>query len=67
VYWNIFQTLEPLTIITVYIDLYVAYKTKIIRYLSIVKPTRCTISQIYFILEQNSTCFGQSLRPSSGV
>jgi predicted membrane channel-forming protein YqfA (hemolysin III family) len=24
---------------------------------SIVKPTRCTISQIYFILEQHSTCF----------
>ena len=32
-----------------------------------VKPTRCTISQIYFILEQHSTCFGRSLRPSSGV
>jgi hypothetical protein len=34
-------------------------------YISIVKPTRCTISQIYFILEQHSTCFGRSLRPSS--
>jgi hypothetical protein len=33
----------------------------------IAKPTRCTISQIYFILEQHSTCFGWSLRPSSGV
>jgi len=31
------------------------------------KPTRCTISQIYFILEQHSTYFGRSLRPSSGV
>ena len=30
-------------------------------------PTRCTISRIYFILEQHSTCFGLSLRPSSGV
>jgi len=35
--------------------------------ISIVKPTRCTISQIYFILEQHSTCFGRSLHPSSGV
>ena len=34
---------------------------------SIVKPTRCTTSQIYFILEQHSTHFGRSLRPSSGV
>jgi len=34
---------------------------------SIVKPTRCTISQIYFILEQRSTCFERSFRPSSGV
>jgi hypothetical protein len=25
---------------------------------SIVKPTRCTIHQIYFILKQHSTCFG---------
>jgi len=33
----------------------------------IVRPTRCTVSQIYFILEQHSTCFGRSLRPSSGV
>ena len=30
------------------------------RYISIVKPTRCTASQIYFILDQHSTCFGQS-------
>jgi len=37
------------------------------RSLSIVKPTRCTISQIYFILEQRSTCFRWSLRTSSGV
>jgi hypothetical protein len=29
--------------------------------ISIVKPTRCTISQIYFILEQHSTCFGLSI------
>jgi len=28
------------------------------RSISIVKPTRCTISQIYFILEQKSTYFG---------
>jgi len=35
--------------------------------LSIAKPTRCTVSQIYFIFEQHSTCFGRSLRPSSGV
>jgi len=34
---------------------------------SVVKPTRCTISQIYFILEQHSTCFGWSLHSSSGV
>jgi len=34
---------------------------------SIVKPTRCTISHIYPILEQHSTCFGQSFHPSSGV
>jgi hypothetical protein len=34
---------------------------------STIKPTRCTISQIYFILEKHSTCFGRSLRPSSGV
>jgi hypothetical protein len=34
---------------------------------SIVKPTRRTISQIYFILEQHSICFGRSVRPSSGV
>jgi len=27
-------------------------------HISIVKPTRCTMSQIYFILEQHSTCFG---------
>jgi len=35
--------------------------------ISIVKPTRRTVSQIYFILEQHSTCFGRSLCPSSGV
>jgi len=35
--------------------------------ISTVKPTRCTISQIYSILEQHSTCFGRSFRPSSGV
>jgi len=35
--------------------------------ISIVKPTRCTISQIYFVLEQHSTCFGRSFRPLSGV
>jgi hypothetical protein len=34
---------------------------------SIVKPTICTTSQIYFILEQHTTCFGRSLRPSLGV
>ena len=36
---------------------------------SIVKSTRCTIYQLYFtrVLEQHSTCFGRSLRPSSGV
>ena len=33
----------------------------------VVKPTRCTVSQIYFILEQHPTCFRWSLRPSSGV
>jgi len=32
-------------------------------YISVVKPTTCTISQIYFILEQHSTRFGRSLRP----
>ena len=37
------------------------------RTVSIVKPTSCTISQIYFILEQHYTCFGQSFCPSSGV
>ena len=36
-------------------------------YISVVNSTRCTISQIYFILEQYSTCFGRSVRPSSGV
>jgi len=36
-------------------------------YVFLSKPTRCTISQISFILEQHSTCFGRSLRPSSGV
>jgi len=35
--------------------------------ISIVKPTRCTISQIYFILVQHSKFFGRSLRPSKGV
>jgi hypothetical protein len=35
--------------------------------LYIIKPTRCTISQIYFILEQHSACFGRSFRSSSGV
>jgi len=35
--------------------------------ISIVKPTRCTISQICFILDQHSTCFGRSYRPSSGI
>jgi len=39
----------------------------VIQTVSIVKPSRCTISQICFILEQNSTCFGRSLPPSSGV
>jgi hypothetical protein len=29
---------------------------------SMVEPTRCTMSQIYFILEQHSTCFGRSFR-----
>jgi len=29
------------------------------KFISIVKPTRCTIFQIYFILEQHSTCFGR--------
>jgi len=36
-------------------------------YIYIANPTRCTISQIYFILEQHCTCFGPSLRPSSEV
>jgi hypothetical protein len=36
-------------------------------YISILKPTRCTISQIYVILEQHSTFFEQFLCPSSGV
>jgi len=40
--------------------------SKFLRHISIVKPTRCTVSQIYFILEQHSTCFGRPLRPSSG-
>jgi len=31
------------------------------------KPTRRTIFQMYFILEQHSTWFGRSFRPSSGV
>jgi len=35
--------------------------------ISIVKPTRRAVSQIYFILEQHSARFGRSLRPSSGV
>jgi len=34
---------------------------------STVKPTRCAVSQICFILEQRSTCFGLSLRPSTAV
>ena len=33
----------------------------------IVKPTRCTNFSKVFILELNSTCFGQFLSPSSGV
>jgi hypothetical protein len=36
-------------------------------YISRVKPTGCTIYQIYFILEQHSSCFRRSFRPSSGV
>jgi len=35
--------------------------------ISIVKPTRCTIVSNLFILECQSTCFGRSFRPSSGV
>jgi hypothetical protein len=35
--------------------------------ISIVKPTRCTISQIYFVLELHSTCFEWSFRPTAGV
>jgi len=35
--------------------------------ISIVKPTRSTISKIYFILEQHCTRFGRSFRPSSRV
>ena len=35
--------------------------------ISIVKPTRCTMYQIYFILEWHSTCFGRSFCPSSAV
>jgi len=31
--------------------------------ISMVKPTRCTMHQIYFILEWHSTCFGQSFCP----
>jgi len=33
-------------------------------YISIVKPTRCTIFEF---IEYHSTCFGRSFRPSSGV
>jgi hypothetical protein len=33
-------------------------------YISVVKPTRCTI---FVFIEYQSTCFGRSLRPSSGV
>jgi hypothetical protein len=36
-------------------------------FISIVKTNSCTASQIYFILEQHSTCFGRSFRQSSGV
>jgi len=34
---------------------------------SVVKPTRGTSLSNYFILDWNSTCFGRSFRPSSGV
>jgi hypothetical protein len=44
-----------------------SFKQTFFDYISIVKPTRCTISQIYFISEQHFTCFGRSLRPSSGI
>jgi hypothetical protein len=33
----------------------------------IIKPIRCTYVFLYFILEWNSTCFGQFLCPSSGA
>jgi len=33
-------------------------------YISVVKPTRCTIFEF---IEYHSTCFGRSFRPSSGV
>jgi hypothetical protein len=45
----------------------VQFIEKFTEHISIVKPTKCTISQIYFIWEQHSTCFGRPLRPSSGV
>jgi len=35
-----------------------------IKYISIVKPTRCTIFEF---IEYHFTCFGRSFRPSSGV
>ena len=33
----------------------------------VAKPTRCTSVSNVFILERQSTCFGRSFRPSSGV
>ena len=44
--------------------LYIQHQVYVIQFCGCL---RCTISQIYFILQQNSTCFGRSLRPSSGV
>jgi len=44
-----------------------AGSTQTLSVISIVKPTRCTNVSNLFYLEQHSTCFRRSFRPSSGV
>ena len=51
--WNLFKPHTVLSITMYHIT-----------FISIVKPTRCTIFEF---IEYHSTCFGRSFRPSSGV
>jgi len=48
------------------VGVYCIYE-RMLLYIPIVQPTRCTRYLKLFVLVKRSTCFGRSFRPSSGA